>query len=190
MQLSMKLLSFCISYHWDKEIFLLPVHSSHGSEQELRKPWNRLNSGSILIWTSTWTGAAWAAAVINIFQCSSTAWKLTPTSCPVKEKKSKTCPWQQSWQVQVMFWGDQHCTKAPWEAHGVACTSWGLDRGTDNFLQTLPLAGSLITDIIGHVLHMQTSKYNVSYELAFFKVNSTWDKYKALSCQQWTLFKV
>lgn len=61
-----------------------------------------------------------------------------------------------------------------------ACPSQELDRGTGNFLQTLPLAASLIHDIIQHVLHMQTSKYKVSYELTSFKVNTTWDKYKPL----------
>lgn len=32
-------------------------------------------------------------------------------------------------------------------------------------LQILPLAGTLTRDIIGHVLHMQISKYKISYEL-------------------------
>lgn len=47
-----------------------------------------------------------------------------------------------------------------------ACTCRELDRGTGNFLQTLTLADSLIPDIIWHVLHIQTSKYKVSYALA------------------------
>lgn len=83
--------------------------------------------------------------------------------------KQQSTSQQQSWDVWVLFWWNQHCTKAPQKSPmrtgSPSVLGAGQRDGPGSPLQILPLADILTGDIIGHVLHMRISKYKISYEL-------------------------
>lgn len=166
----MKLLSFSISYQWDKNAFSfqfiphMEVNKSSGDPEiglTVAPSSHGQAPGLELLEPQQWSIFLSALSHHENWLTQAAQWR---------KKLAKHVHDSKSWHIQVMFWGNQHCTKAPREAHGewnrAACPSQELDRGTGTFLQTSPLTGSLIHGPIGQVLHMKTSKYKVSYKLA------------------------
>lgn len=111
--------------------------------------------------------------------------KTEPHKLSSAASKQQNVSQQQGWDVWVLFWWNQHCTKppqkSPMRTGSPSILGAGQRDGPGNPLQILPLAGILTGDIIGHVLHMQISKYKISYmNFSASKVDTIWDKYKAL----------
>lgn len=180
----MKLLSFGISYHWDKEIFLLPVHSSHGSEQELRRPWNRLNSGSILIWTSSWT---WAVELQqwSIFFSALSQHENWPTQAVQWRKKLAKCVHDSKADTfKLCFEGISIAPKLlrkpmeSWTGQPVHPRGW--TEGLALPYRHSPSLAPWSMALLAKFCTWRLPSIRFPTNLPAFKVNTPWDKHKAL----------